>query len=127
MDYKKLSVLLVDDARVARQILKNMLLELGFAQIEEAADAVSAMARLEQGGVGLVLSDWNMPGRTGLELLKDVRGHARLRSLPFIMVTAERMEQNILEAVQAGVSGYIKKPFGATELHTKIRQALRLE
>lgn len=77
--------------------------------------------------VGLILSDWNMPRVSGLDLLKKVRASSGHSSTPFIMVTAERMEQNVVQAVQEGVSGYIKKPFGAKELDKKIRQALRLE
>lgn len=127
MDYKKLNILIADDARVARQILKNMLTEAGFANFQEAEDGTKALEILKKGGVDIVLSDWNMPGMTGLDLLKAVRAAPAMASLPFIMVTAERMEANIVEAVQAGVSGYIKKPFGSKELDTKIRQALRLE
>jgi two-component system chemotaxis response regulator CheY len=124
---KKLKVLVVDDARVARQILKNMLKELGITDVVEADDGTTALEALKSNKVNLVLSDWNMPSMSGLELLKKVRASSGLASLPFVMVTAERMEQNIVEAVQAGVSGYIKKPFGAQELEKKIRQALRLE
>ena len=127
MDYKQMTLLIADDARVARQILMNMLKEVGFSSFVEAEDGAKALAALQKGGIDIVLSDWNMPGMTGLELLKKVRSTPNLSALPFIMVTAERMETNIVAAVQAGVSGYIKKPFGGKELEKKIRQALRLE
>lgn len=126
MDYKSLKTLVVDDARVARQIVKNILKELGFVNILEADNGVAALKVLEQEKVGLILSDWNMPTMTGIELLKKVRASAKFGSTPFIMVTAERMDNNIIEAVQEGVTGYIKKPFGAKELETKIKQALRI-
>ncbi len=127
MDYKEIRVLIVDDARVARQIVKNMLKEIGFTEFLEADDGNAALQVLDREKVGLVLSDWNMPVLSGIELLKKVRGNSKLASIPFIMVTAERMDLNIVTAVQEGVSGYIKKPFGAKELEKKIRQALRLE
>lgn len=126
MDYKQTKTLIVDDARVARQILKNMLKEIGFSNILEADDGSTALQHFERERVGLILSDWNMPKVTGLELLKKVRASKSYGSTPFIMVTAERMENNVVQAVQEGVSGYIKKPFGAKELEKKIKQALRI-
>ena len=128
MNYKQIKILVVDDARVARQILKNMLKEIGFAgPILEADGGKNAVEVLSRERVGLVLSDWNMPGMSGLDLLRHVRASTSYGSTPFIMVTAERMEQNVVQAVQEGVSGYIMKPFGAKELEKKIRQALRIE
>ncbi len=127
MDLKHLCVLVVDDARVARQIIKNMLRELGITRVLEAEDGLVALEVLGREKAGLILSDWNMPRMSGIELLKKVRATPSLRSLPFVMVTAERMDTNIIEAVQSGVNGYITKPFGAKELEKKIRQALRLE
>jgi two-component system chemotaxis response regulator CheY len=126
MDYKSLKVLIVDDARVARQIVKNILKELGFANPVEAENGALALQALEREKFGLILSDWNMPTMTGIELLKKVRASSKFGATPFIMVTAERMDNNIIEAVQEGVTGYIKKPFGAKELETKIKQALRI-
>ena len=127
MDYKQIKTLVVDDARVARQILKKMLTELGFVSILEADDGSTALQQLQKERVGLILSDWNMPRMSGLDLLKSVRASKSYGATPFIMVTAERMEQNVVQAVQEGVTAYIKKPFGAKELDKKIRQALRLE
>ncbi len=127
MDYRQTKTLIVDDARVARQIVKNMLTELGFRNLLEADDGATALQVLERERVGLILSDWNMPKVSGLDLLKKVRASSSYGSTPFIMVTAERMEQNIITAVQEGVSGYIKKPFGTVELEKKIKQALRVD
>jgi len=126
MDYKQIKTLVVDDARVARQILKNMLKEIGFTTIIEADDGSTAQQILERERVGLILSDWNMPKVSGIDLLRHVRASKTYGSTPFVMVTAERMENNVVQAVQEGVSGYIKKPFGAKELELKIKQALRL-
>lgn len=126
MTYLKTNILIVDDTRVARQIVKNMLKELGFTNFIEADDGSTGFNALSKTKIGLILSDWNMPKVTGIEFLKKVRSTPQYSSLPFIMVTAERMDHNIVEAVQAGVTGYIKKPFGAKELETKIKQALRI-
>ncbi|THB67555.1 MAG: response regulator [Desulfovibrio sp.] len=127
MDFLKMKILIVDDARVARQIVKNMLEESGFTDIIEAENGDKALELLSKEKVDCVLSDWNMPKMNGLELLRKIRATPGMTALPFIMVTAERMEENIVQAVQEGVSGYIKKPFGGKELQTKIRQALRQE
>lgn len=126
MDFSTTKVLIVDDARVARQIVKRMLNEIGFSQYVEADNGADALAKAKSENIGLILSDWNMPKMTGIDFLKQLRADPRGKSIPFIMVTAERMDQNIVEAVKAGVTGYIKKPFGAKELDLKIRQALRL-
>lgn len=126
MDYKSIKILVVDDARVARQIIKNLLKELGFMNTVEAENGVVALEILGREKVGLILSDWNMPTMTGIELLKKVRASPKFSATPFVMVTAERMDSNIILAVQEGVTGYIKKPFGAIELETKVKQALRL-
>ncbi len=127
MDFGTVKVLIVDDARVTRQILKRMLVAIGFQDFVEAENGVDALNRVKDEQVGLILSDWNMPKMTGLDFLKHLRADSRISSVPFIMVTAERMENNIIEAVQAGVTAYIKKPFGVRELEIKIRQALRLD
>ncbi len=127
MDYKQTKVLIVDDARVARQIVKNMLTEIGFTNFVEAENGKAALETMKKDKIGLVLSDWNMPTMSGIEFLKALRtGGGPIANTPFIMVTAERMEKNIVDAVQSGVSGYIKKPFGAKELDEKIKQALKL-
>lgn len=127
MNFKTIKVLVVDDARVARQIVKRMLTEIGFSQYAEADNGADALALVKKENIGLILSDWNMPKMTGIQFLKELRADPKGKSIPFIMVTAERMETNIVEAVQSGVSAYIKKPFGAKELEVKIRQALRLQ
>lgn len=119
MDLNKIQVLIVDDARVAREILRNMLKEMGITNVVQAGDGKEATDRLAEGRIDLVLSDWNMPGMSGLDLLRHMRASTRLQGIPFIMVTAERMQDNIIQAVQEGVTGYIKKPFGALELQKK--------
>jgi len=127
MNLQKMRVLIVDDARVAREILKNLLKEIGITQVVFASSGNEAVETLKTEKVDMILSDWNMPGMSGLDLLKKVRGDNTLAGLPVIMGTAERMDQTIILAVQEGVTAYIKKPFGAQELQKKIRQALHLE
>ena len=113
-------ILIVDDYSRMLRIIRGLLRQLGYQQVEEAADGASALEKLRQKPFGLVISDWNMEPMSGLELLREVRADPALAALPFIMVTAEARAAKIAEAPRAGVSGYIIKPFGAEALSLKI-------
>ena len=117
---RNMKILVVDDFSTMRRIVKNILHQLGFSNIEEAEDGKVALNRLKQGGVEFVISDWNMPNMMGIDLLRQVRSDDGLKSLPFLMVTAESQKENVIEAVQAGVSNYIVKPFTAETLEQKL-------
>lgn len=117
-----MKVLVVDDFATMRRIVKNILTQLGFKNIIEADDGTTALAALKQEKVGLIISDWNMPKMTGLDLLKEVRAGADTADIPFIMVTAEAQQDNIILAVKAKVSQYIVKPFTADTLGEKIEK-----
>ncbi|WP_416898325.1 MAG: response regulator [Minwuia sp.] len=114
------SVLVVDDFKTMRRIIRSQLEEIGFRDIEEAEDGESALRTLRRKEVHLIISDWNMQPMTGLEFLKEVRSDRRLKSLPFIMVTAESKVENVREAREAGVTNYVIKPFTAQTLQQKI-------
>lgn len=116
----KIRILVVDDFSTMRRIIKNILRQLGFNNIEEADDGSTAWEALNKGGIEFVISDWNMPQMTGIELLRKVRASEEFGDLPFLMVTAEAQQENIIEAVQAKVSNYIVKPFTADTLKQKI-------
>jgi two-component system, chemotaxis family, chemotaxis protein CheY len=113
-------VLIVDDYATMRRILRNLLSQLGFKDVDEAADGAQALQKLRDRAFGLVVSDWNMEPMTGLQLLQEVRADPKLKHLPFIMVTAESKTENVIAAKQAGVSNYIVKPFNAETLKSKI-------
>lgn len=115
-----MKVLVVDDFATMRRIVKNILVQLGYKNIVEADDGTTAVDILKNEKVDLIISDWNMPKMTGLDLLKHVRADARLTNIPFIMVTAEAQQDNIILAVKAKVSQYIVKPFTAETLGEKI-------
>ena len=115
-----MKILIVDDFSTMRRIIKNLLRDLGFNNTEEADDGASALPMLRGGGYGFLVTDWNMPGMTGIELLREVRSDAKLASLPVLLVTAEAKKEQIVEAAQAGVNGYIVKPFNAETLKEKI-------
>jgi two-component system chemotaxis response regulator CheY len=121
---KKLPIMIVDDYSTMLRIMKNLLRQLDFENVEEATDGSMALQKLKSGHFGLVISDWNMQPVTGLELLKQVRADAQLKHLPFIMVTAESKTENVVAAKQAGVSNYIVKPFTADTLKTKMESVL---
>jgi two-component system chemotaxis response regulator CheY len=121
---KTIQVLIVDDYKTMLRIIRNLLKQLEFDNVEEATDGAEALQKLRAGNFGLVISDWNMQPMTGLDLLKEVRADARLRDLPFIMVTAESKTENVVAAKQAGVSNYIVKPFNAETLREKIEKVL---
>jgi two-component system, chemotaxis family, chemotaxis protein CheY len=113
-------ILVVDDYQTMVRIIRNLLKQLGFEDVDEAADGSAALSKLKQKRYGLVISDWNMAPMTGYELLRNVRGDEGLRALPFIMVTAESKTENVIAAKKAGVNNYIVKPFNAQTLKSKI-------
>jgi two-component system chemotaxis response regulator CheY len=117
---KNMKILIVDDFSTMRRIIKGLLGELGYTNIEEADDGNTALPLLKAGNFDFLVTDWNMPGMTGLDLLKNVRADARLGKLPVLMVTAEAKREQIVEAAQAGVNGYIVKPFTANTLKEKM-------
>ena len=119
---KNMKILIVDDFSTMRRIIKNLLRDLGFTNTAEADDGTSAMPMLENGQFDFVITDWNMPGMTGIELLKAIRADDRLKSLPILMVTAEAKRDQIIAAAQAGVNGYVVKPFTAAALQEKIEK-----
>lgn len=120
-----MTVLVVDDFATMRRIVKGVLKELGFKNIIEAENGKAALSELKKEDVGLVISDWNMPEMTGLELLKAVRAQDQFKTLPFIMVTAEGQKDNVLEAVKAGVTNYIVKPFTPDTLKQKLEAVFK--
>ncbi|MGA7800591.1 MAG: chemotaxis response regulator CheY [Gammaproteobacteria bacterium] len=117
---KNMKILIVDDFSTMRRIIKNLLRDLGFNNTQEADDGNSALPVLQSGNFDFLITDWNMPGMTGIDLLKAVRADAKLSSLPVLMVTAEAKKDQIVEAAQAGVNGYVVKPFTAVTLKEKI-------
>ncbi|HHQ42252.1 MAG TPA: chemotaxis protein CheY [Chromatiales bacterium] len=119
---KNMKILIVDDFSTMRRIIKNLLRELGFNNTHEADDGSTALPMLQNGDFDFLITDWNMPGMTGLDLLKAVRADAKLKDLPVLMVTAEAKRDQIIEAAQAGVNGYIVKPFTAQTLKEKIER-----
>lgn len=120
-----IKILIVDDFATMRRILKNILKQLGFKNLVEADDGTTAWEVLESQRIDLIISDWNMPKMTGLELLKKVRASTEYKKAPFLMVTAEAQKQNVIEAVQAGVSNYVVKPFTAEAISDKLKKILR--
>ncbi|MCL7752003.1 chemotaxis response regulator CheY [Guyparkeria hydrothermalis] len=117
---RNMKILVVDDFSTMRRIIKNLLKELGFTNIEEADDGQTALPLLKQGNFDFLVTDWNMPGMTGIDLLRAVRADANLASLPVLMVTAEAKREQIVLAAQEGVNGYIVKPFNGATLKEKI-------
>lgn len=122
MPDKSMKFLVVDDFSTMRRIVRNLLKELGFANVDEAEDGVIALQKLKAGGFEFVVSDWNMPNMDGLTLLKSIRADADLKSLPVLMVTAEAKKENIVAAAQAGANGYVVKPFTAATLDEKLNK-----
>jgi len=117
-----MKILIVDDFSTMRRIIKNLLRDLGFNNTGEADDGNTALPMLQNGGFDFLITDWNMPGMQGIDLLKAVREDAELASLPVLLVTAEAKKEQIIEAAQAGVNGYIVKPFNAATLKEKIEK-----
>ncbi len=112
--------LVVDDFSTMRRIVRNLLKELGYSNVEEAEDGVDGLAKLKSGNFDFVVSDWNMPNMDGLTMLQTIRADAALSSLPVLMVTAEAKKENIIAAAQAGANGYVVKPFTAATLDEKL-------
>jgi two-component system, chemotaxis family, chemotaxis protein CheY len=121
---KSLPILIVDDYKTMLRIIRNLLKQLNLENVQEATDGSSALKMLRDGSYGLVISDWNMEPMTGLQLLKEVRADAKLKGLPFIMITAESKTENVVAAKEAGVSNYIVKPFNAETLRQKLVSVL---
>lgn len=121
---KNMNVLIVDDYKTMLRIIRNLLKQLGFNNVDEATDGSMALQMLRVGNYGLIISDWNMEPMTGLQLLREVRADAKLKPIPFIMVTAESKSENVIAAKEAGVSNYIVKPFNAETLKTKMVSVL---
>lgn len=117
-----MKILVVDDFSTMRRIIKNLLRDLGFTNTHEADDGNTALPVLKSGGFDFLVTDWNMPGMTGIDLLKAVRSDPSLSALPVLMVTAESKRDQIIEAAQAGVNGYVVKPFTAATLEEKINK-----
>jgi two-component system, chemotaxis family, chemotaxis protein CheY len=117
-------VLVVDDYSIMRRIVRNLLKQIGFTNIDEAGDGASALDKMHKSAVDLVVSDWNMAPMSGLEFLKQLRADAHLKDTPFIMVTAESKRQNVVAARDAGANSYIVKPFKAETLLQKIEAVL---
>lgn len=115
-----MKILVVDDFSTMRRIVKNILKQLGYSNVEEAEDGAIALQKLKSDRFDFVVSDWNMPNMTGFDLLKAVRADAATKDIKFLMVTAEAMQENVMAAVQAGVNNYIVKPFTAETLKEKI-------
>jgi two-component system chemotaxis response regulator CheY len=121
----KMNVLIVDDFATMRRILKNILRQIGFSNIIEADDGKTALKALKKDKFDMILADWNMPEMSGLELLKAVRSDDELKDIPYIMVTAEAQKDNIVDAVKAGVSSYVVKPFTADTVAEKLKQVFK--
>jgi two-component system chemotaxis response regulator CheY len=117
-----MKILVVDDFSTMRRIIKNLLRDLGFNNTAEADDGTTALPMLQSGGFDFVVTDWNMPGMQGIDLLKAIRADDKLKDLPVLMVTAEAKRDQIVEAAQAGVNGYVVKPFTAQTLKEKIEK-----
>jgi two-component system chemotaxis response regulator CheY len=124
MPDKNLKILVVDDFSTMRRIVRNLLKEIGFMNVEEAEDGAVALQRLQSGGIDFVISDWNMPNMDGLTLLQQIRGTDALKTRPVLLVTAEAKKENIIAAAQAGASGYVVKPFTAATLDEKLNKIL---
>lgn len=117
---KDIKILVVDDFSTMRRIIKNLLKELGLTNVVEADDGATALPILKQGGIEFLITDWNMPEMTGIELLEHVRSDPNLANIPVLMVTAEAKREQIIATAQAGVNGYVVKPFTAVTLKEKI-------
>jgi two-component system, chemotaxis family, chemotaxis protein CheY len=124
MSKLSMKVLVVDDYSTMRKIVRNVLGQIGFANVEEAGDGAAALQKLKTGGYDMVISDWNMEPMSGLELLKNVRADGALKTVPFIMVTAEGKPENVVAAKEAGVNNYVVKPFSPEILKKKIEAVI---
>ncbi len=122
MVQKTMKILIVDDFPTMRRIIKNLLKDLGFENVDEAEDGAIGLEKLRNGSFDFVVSDWNMPNMDGLTMLQQIRADPNLSSLPVLMVTAEAKKENIIAAAQAGASGYVVKPFTAATLEEKLNK-----
>lgn len=122
MANKNLKILVVDDFPTMRRIIRNLLKDLGYENVDEAEDGAMGLEKLRNGSFDFVVSDWNMPNLDGLEMLKEIRADDKLSKLPVLMVTAEAKKENIIAAAQAGASGYVVKPFTAATLEEKLNK-----
>jgi len=120
-----MKILVVDDMVTMRKIVKNILKQLGFNNIEEAENGQEGLQKLRGGTFGFVVSDWNMPIMTGIDMLRAIRADEKLKTIPVLMVTAEAQQSNLIEAVQAGVSNYIVKPFTAETMQEKLAKIFK--
>ena len=120
-----MKILVVDDMSTMRRIVKNIMKQLGFANVEEAENGQDALDKLRAESVGFVISDWNMPVMTGIDLLRAIRADVKLKAIPVLMVTAEAQKETLVEAIQAGVSNYIVKPFTAEVLQEKMNKIFK--
>jgi len=121
---KNMPVLIVDDYKTMLRIIRNLLKQLGFNNVDEATDGSDALSKLRAKRYELVISDWNMEPMTGLQLLREVRADEELKGMPFIMITAESKTENVIAAKEAGVNNYIVKPFNAATLKTKLTSVI---
>ena len=121
---KNMPILIVDDYKTMLRIIRNLLKQLGFTNVDEAMDGGEALTKLRSSDFDLVISDWNMEPMTGLQLLKEVRSDNSLKKTPFIMITAESKTENVVAAKQAGVNNYIVKPFNAATLRNKLTSVI---
>ncbi len=121
---KSMPILIVDDYKTMLRIVRNLLKQIGFDNVDEAQDGTAALVKLREKDYELIISDWNMEPMTGLQLLKEVRTDERLKATPFIMITAESKPENVIEARRAGVNNYIVKPFNAETLRAKLASVL---
>ncbi len=120
-----MKVLVVDDMLTMRRIVKNIMKQLGFANVEEAENGQDALDKLRADSFGFIISDWNMPVMSGIELLRAVRADDKLKTIPLLMVTAEAQKENLVEAIKAGVSNYIVKPFTAETIQEKMNKIFK--
>jgi len=121
---KSMKILVVDDFATMRKVIRNLLKQSGYENVVEAEDGLLGLKALKSQKIDFIISDWNMPNMSGLELLKSVRADEELKSLPFLMVTAEALQENVVAAVKAGVSNYIVKPFTSETLDEKIKKIM---
>ena len=121
---KSMDILIVDDYKTMLRIIRNLLKQLGFENVDEATDGTAALQKIRERPYGLVISDWNMEPMTGIELLREVRADEKVKGTPFIMVTAESKTENVIAAKQAGVNNYIVKPFNAETLKRKMNSVI---
>jgi two-component system chemotaxis response regulator CheY len=121
---KEIKIMVVDDLATMRKVIRNLLKQVGYDNIVEAEDGVMALKMLKSQKIDFVISDWNMPKLTGMELLKTIRGDEGLKATPFLMVTADGLQDHVIAAVRAGVNNYIVKPFTAEVLSEKITKIL---